>query len=391
MDKIKRFSAVFLLILAIPFLIPAVAWCQDSPALCDGRMTVKIDSTSSRSIPYCSNYNVEGKNGSTIRAVIVIHGVDRNAVDYYHYVKNAAETAGALSETIIIAPQFLLKKDITATAVKNLIVWPDDVTGFDRSEVWSRGDNSCKDESTCPGSGAGTISSYAVIDRILDKLSDRTLFPRLTRIIITGHSAGGQFVNRYAAGNQAEGKVAQKRISMRYVTANPSSYLYFNRERWDNKSDKPLFQYNVPTPEAVDDCPHYNEYRYGLEKLNPYMAAAGAWKIPLQYWQRKVVHLLGGADTDGPHLDTSCEANFQGTFRLMRGYVYYNYLYHYFRTVSLPNQSLVTVPGVAHDGDQIFNSECGRMCLFDRSSYPGDEPFSATTSSTPSCGHICGH
>ena len=109
------------------------------------------------------------------------------------------------------------------------------------------------------------------------------------------------------------------------------------------------------------------------------MAATGPRKIPGQYRQRKIIYLLGGADTDGPNLDMSCEANFQGTFRLMRGYVFYNYLYHYYGAASLPNQSVVTVPGVAHVADEMFNSECGLLCLFDKSVVP-----------TPSCGHICG-
>ena len=374
MANMGRFFAVFWLILVVTCVIQATAYGQGTPAICDGRMTLQVDGGGSKQIPYCRNYSIEDGHDSIERAVIVIHGVDRNAVDYYNYIWTAANAVGSLNDTIIIAPQFLLYNDVS-TSPQSLVYWAD------QGEGWSMGNHSCSDAQTCAGAGVGTISSFAVIDRILEKLSDRTLYPNLDRIVITGHSAGGQFVNRFAAGNQEEPRVTRKRIKMRYVVSNPSSYLYFSKERWDDKSDKQLFHFKVPDAEAVTACSSYDDYRYGLEDLNSYMTAAGKRKIPQQYHQRKVVYLLGGADTDGPNLDTGCEANLQGSFRLMRGYVYYNYLFHYYRRANLPNQSLVTVPGIAHNGDGMFNSDCGRMCLFDKSSAP----------TTPSCGHICGH
>jgi len=337
-------------------------------------MTLQLEGGSSKDIPYCGNYTLGDPQQLVERAVIVIHGVDRNASDYYNYIYTAAYTVTALSDTIIIAPQFLIYNDVSATP-QGLVYWAD------QGEGWSMGDHSCKDAQTCNIAGVGTISSFTVIDRILDALSDRTKYPNLSRIVITGHSAGGQFVNRFAAGNQMETRLARNHIKVRYVVSNPSSYVYFSKERWDDKSDKPLFQFKVPDATALNRCPTYDNYRYGLQDLNSYMNAVGAGKIRQQYHQRKVVYLLGGADTDGPNLDTGCEADLQGSFRLLRGYAYYNYLFHYYRTTHLPNQSLVTVPGVAHNGDQMFNSGCGIMCLFDKS----------VTSPVPSCGHICGH
>ena len=52
---------------------------------------------------------------------------------------------------------------------------------------------------------AGYGSSFEVIDHIVDELFDPALYPNLTRIVFTGHSAGGQFTQRYAAlGKPAE-------------------------------------------------------------------------------------------------------------------------------------------------------------------------------------------
>jgi len=374
MHEMKRFFMVFCLVLAMTFVIHATVYCQDVPVICDQRMTLQVEGGGSKEIPYCSNHTLGDPQQSVERAVIVIHGVDRNATDYYNYVYTAAYTVSAVSDTIIIAPQFLLYNDVSPSP-QSLVYWAD------QGEGWSMGNHSCADAQTCTGAGNGTISSFAVIDRILETLSDRTKYPNLSKIIITGHSAGGQFTNRFAAGNRMETALTRKHIKVRYVVSNPSSYVYFNKERWDTTSDKPLFQFKVPDAAAINACPTYDDYRYGLEDLNSYMNATGAKKIPQQYRQRKVVYLLGGADTDGPNLDTGCEANMQGSFRLLRGYAYYNYLYHYYRAFNLPNQSLVTVPGVAHNGNEMFNSSCGIMCLFDL----------PVTLPAPSCGHICGH
>jgi hypothetical protein len=37
-----------------------------------------------------------------------------------------------------------------------------------------------------------------VLDEMLLALADRTVFPNLARVVVSGHSAGGQIVQRYA-------------------------------------------------------------------------------------------------------------------------------------------------------------------------------------------------
>src|SRR5262249_51528255 len=56
----------------------------------------------------------------------------------------------------------------------------------------------------------------------------REAFPNLKLIVVTGHSAGGQFTHRYAAATHVEKQI---RIPMRYVVANPSTYLYLDETR----------------------------------------------------------------------------------------------------------------------------------------------------------------
>jgi hypothetical protein len=96
--------------------------------------------------------------------------------------------------------------------------------------------------------------------------------------VIAGHSAGGQLVNRYAAGSDAED--FHSGFEFRYVVANPSSYLYLDAQR-----PVPGFLdlFSVPTPSEQSVCPGFDEYKHGLQELNPYMQTAGEEAILERY------------------------------------------------------------------------------------------------------------
>ena len=80
--------------------------------------------------------------------------------------------------------------------------------------------------------------------------------------MIAGHSAGGQFANRFAAAHPAQPET-------RYIVANPSSYLYLDAQR---REDLWLDKFSIP---KSDVCFNYNHYKYGTEILNAYMLARG--------------------------------------------------------------------------------------------------------------------
>ena len=96
---------------------------------------------------------------------------------------------------------------------------------------------------------------------------------------------------------------------MRYVVANPSSYLYFDDERPDGQ------------PIAGGTCPSATEWKYGLKSAPPYVASQDVRDLETRYAARHVVYLLGKADTN-PYthfIDRSCAAMAQGPYRLARG------------------------------------------------------------------------
>ena len=269
------------------------------------------------------------------RALIVIHGRLRNAQTYLHSAEQAATQAGQLSTTLIVAPQFLNDTDGTRHAL------PDSVLRWHAND-WMAG---------APALSPASMSSYAALDKILERLDDRKRFPNLREVVVAGHSGGAQVVQRYALTTQADKTLQADGIKVRYVIANPSSYAYFNAQR------------PIPTFDAAN-CPGFNTWKYGLKELPAYAQGQKHRQLEQAYIERDITYLLGAKDTDPNHpaLDKSCEAEAQGAFRLERGKNYFEYLTQ--RHPQGLNQRLVEVPGVGHNGEQMFTSPEGQKVLF---------------------------
>ena len=258
---------------------------------------------------------------------------------------DAAKKAGKSPETIIIAPHFLTEDDVNTHN-------PGSDVPFWTTDSWKGGDDSL---STSTNPRAAHISSFEVVDVIMARLADPNVFPNLHRVVLAGHSAGGQFVQRYATANT-------ERLPTLYIVANPSSYLYMDKQRWTASSP----EFAVPSPQEQSICPLYNHYKYGLEGLNIYMQVAGVSKIRSQYAQRRVTYLLGEKDNDPNHdeLDKTCPAGLQGRHRLERGTVFYSYIQHYYGAGIQGQHTKVTVPGVGHSAGAMFNSTQGIHEIF---------------------------
>ncbi|QHF47088.1 hypothetical protein PspS35_26085 [Pseudomonas sp. S35] len=267
------------------------------------------------------------------RALIIVHGRLRNAQTYLHSGIDAAEHAGAGANTLVIAPQFLNASDIKRNHLDGQVLrW----NGND----WMAGE---------PSTGPGQVSSYSALDQIIKHLGNRTLFPALKEIVVAGHSGGGQVVQRFALIGHDHPTLQNEGIRLRYVVANPSSYAYFGPQR--------------PVPFDAARCPGFNDWKYGLQHLPAYAKGRSAAQLEQAYVSRDITYLLGQQDTDPNHpaLDKSCEAEAQGAYRLMRGHNYFDDLKH--RHPQL-RQTLVEVPGVGHNGDEMFTSPEGQKVLF---------------------------
>jgi len=301
--------------------------------------------TGSGSIPLYATDAWDATTSSAQRAVILLHGRLRNADAYYELALQARAAAGhAASDTLLIVPQFLAHADLGAHHL------PMDTLHWDWTS-WMGGD---------PALGPAPLSSFEVLDAILHQLASRTRFPALREVVIAGHSGGAQVVQRYAVVTRGEAALLQQALSVRYVVANPSSYVYFDALRPHDTGGFARFD--------AARCPHFNHWKYGLVQAPSYAGLDQPGITPANleaaYAQRDVITLLGEQDCDPRHpaLDLSCAAQAQGPNRLARGRAYTQYM-KLRHTDSLRHRHF-EIPGVGHDGVGIFTSPPGIAALF---------------------------
>jgi hypothetical protein len=270
------------------------------------------------------------------RAVLVMHGERRNADAYFRSAKKAQAAAGeARKTTIMIAPQFLAGIDFdTYQLPPETLRW--------KLTDWASGD---------PAAGPTPASSFDALDAILARLADRRLFPNLKQVVVAGHSAGAQLVQRYAIAAKGESVLTQAGIGVRYVVADPSSYAWFSQDR--------------PEPSIAASCPGFNNWKYGMEQRPPYLAEPTTAALEQAYVARRVIYRLGTLDNDPNHpaLDKTCTAEAQGPNRYARGHAFAAAMQA--GDNGAPNHSVWDVPGVAHRGGKMLNSPCGLKALFD--------------------------
>jgi cyanophycinase len=284
-----------------------------------------------------SNSSIDNQNNNVRTAVIVIHGTLRNGDDYFRSMHEVSKLYNKEAETLVIAPSF---KRVDDNREKQELFW-----GRKWYQKWKYGYNS---HNTTP------ISSFEVIDEIIKKLSNKLSFANLRKIILIGHSAGGQFVQRYAVGRKIDNSINQNII---YVPSNPSSYLYISSDRYSFLTDD-FNTINNPSHE----CNKYNDYIYGLNSLPSYFQKISVKVLQRNFLKRKVVYLMGEEDNKTDYLDRSCEANLQGKDRFERSVNFFQYLRNEFPP---SNHQFLSVPQVGHDHDLIFKSKEAARLIFD--------------------------
>lgn len=291
---------------------------------------------SGTAMPLFANESLYAPSRPWQRAMIVLHGRQRNADDYFAI---ACEAAKAASEPIlIIAPQFLAGLDVKVHALdSNFLYW--DEMG------WMGGDEAL---SPMP------LSGFTLLDGLLAHLQDRALFPGLRHIVLAGHSGGAQVMHRYAILTGAKGPLS-------FVIANPSSYAYFSPERPDGEG--------FVTPDAAS-FPGYDDWKYGINKRPAYGKELDVAALEARYVARGVTYLLGTKDCNPAHpaLDRSQAAMAQGPHRLARGQAYWRHLSR--RNGSSLRHHYFEIADVGHDPLGMFTAKEARACLFGADTVP---------------------
>lgn len=303
---------------------------------------IRLDSAKgSYNFAVYSGADLRPANPGVRRAVIFLHGVKRDADRYFDVGLKLLETAHLdAPETLLLAPAFLTASDKPAD---------------DKIPLW-RGDNWMQCQMSV--SGPVTVNSCEALDDIVRYLTSGNHFPALKEIVLIGHSAGAQLLQRYAVLSQAEESLRKAGIQVRYVISSPSSYLYLDGNRPEGNGFA-----------AVNSilCPGYNNYRYGPDNMVEYGQGLNGEQLFRRYAARDVTYLVGAQDNNPNHrvLDKSCSARLQGTDRVDRhnNYLRYEQFLAQKWRVSVKREHM-QVPGAGHEAAGIFESEAAAEKIF---------------------------
>lgn len=299
-------------------------------------------------LPLATSVDLEAMHPGVSRAIIAVHDVTRGAGEILAMLMTLGGADGGA--TVVLAPHFPLEVDIARFSAhlpeqgRVIARWP-------ALRGWIDGGLS---------GGAGGISSFSALDFLALFLADKTRFPAMKTIVLAGYGAGGEFVQRYAAVGRAPELLAQDGVEVRFVVAQPSSYLYFSNLRpSDNGS-----AFSIPRDGG---CPNFNSYPYGLENLGVYSRRKGVQALRIAYPLKRVYYLIGeessGIAVD-PFGDVSCAANLQGKGRFARAQAYARHIQQSFGEESAKTHIFSTVKNAAHDPVALFGSSCGLSALF---------------------------
>jgi len=236
------------------------------------------------------------------KCVIAIHGCRRNADVYLKNIFSKQK------DVLFAAPRFCIKKD------------KDKSMKWSSNDAWIRGNYDLENG----------ISSFEVMDKLIAKIKNK--FPSIKKTIVIGHSAGGQFVNRYAFSTHLDENVT-------FIICNPSSYLYLNEYRLVNNKFVKKKQ--------------MNKYKFGLDNVNKYLKKKDLDLLKSKFLMKKVFYTVGELDTVNRFLENTPPNKAQGKNRFDRGVKYFKHMNKYFKH----KHKLVKIPKIAHSNKGMFQSK----------------------------------
>ena len=299
---------------------PSNGPCTAATATCTE--WVQLGGGPARSLIY-RTYPLDTRNDRVRRALVMVHGTNRNPDHYFETATAAAFIARALDDTIVIAPRVASADgNCRDTLAENEISW------------------SCGGDSWRSGGTAAShkdLTSFDFMDAILQKLANKRMFPNLGAIVVAGHSAGGQFVARYEMANRVHETLG---VPVSYVVSNPSSYAWPDVTRpqavddaapanavlgW--KEEKPHTNFSYGPFEAAS-CANYDRWPAGLtQRTGGYTKGMTDDQLKKQLVSRPTTYLLSQVDTlPLGGFDSSCSAMAQGATRRARGEAYVKFV-----------------------------------------------------------------
>ena len=235
--------------------------CTQATAACTEWVT--LGAGPSRSLVY-RTYPLDTRNEAITRVLVMVHGAGRDADNYFRRPRRRRSWR-ARSTTRSSSPR--ASPPTTVGGCRDEL-GPNEVSW--NCSTWRSGGPALNDPS---------VTSFDFLDAILREVARKEVFPNLRAIVVAGHSAGGQVVNRYEMTNQVHDDLG---VPVTYVVANPSSYAWPSAERptdaaWSLTANPPGYipevRPNAPAFRSLGDgrgCTTYDQWPYGLENHTGY-------------------------------------------------------------------------------------------------------------------------
>lgn len=334
----RIFTLFFLL-----FITPQLLLAQKLFASESTRYTFQIDNNETAQIPYASSRDISINSPKVERLIISIHSSSYDPDFYVDTIMAITAEHREMQEKLLIISPAFYRED--KTTLKDVVIWQTD-------PFWGNNRALYQNKEV-------TLSAFEVLDQLIEYILSSDNFPNIKQIVIIGHSAGGQFVNRYAASNTFMDKYT---IPVKFLVMAPSSYLYFSPKR---ANDENRTHFETPYPKN----PAYNQWGYGVKKLYGFHKKynVSANKIQKRYPTLKIRYLVGSEDVHLSNtLDMNAEAMLQGLNRKQRAITYYNHLQDHFGSEIIQNQDFFIIDGMGHSAKDLIESEKGKeFILFD--------------------------
>ena len=242
---------------------------------------------SNNKIRYCRNRALSSYNDDVTRAVIAMPGSSLKAKSFYERSLLPNFSANELRYTNILVPQFLEDKSSNPTVLSGL--------GLSNKYLyWSTGWRQCH-----RARNLNRESSCGKIDFIVRKLIQYN--PNLKHITLIGHSAGGQFVNRYASASNVEQYAKSMGVTMSYAVSSANSTVYLDSSR--------------PNTIGQSCSSTYNKWKYGLQSRNTYASEFSRATMIDRLLKRNVYYFVGEDDV---HTPGDCRVQAQGDHHVDR-------------------------------------------------------------------------
>src|SRR5258708_5156968 len=154
--------------------LAAVAAASAAPCISVADCTefVTLSGGPARSLVYRSQ-PLGTRNTAITRALIVVHGTNRDADNYFRTSLASAFVGGALDDTVIIVPRIASAQgNCHDKLAENEVSW------------------SCNGDSWRSGGVSAShpnLNSFDFMDEILRKISKKDSFPNLKTIVVAGH------------------------------------------------------------------------------------------------------------------------------------------------------------------------------------------------------------